>query len=111
MQLWIISTFTQRKELKMLKHAKIVENNLVSIFVGTDINWAIRQGFSQMDVEQGYDGNWYLSGTAPQKPEAGYIDKRLAEYPPIGEQLDMIYHDYENWKSTIAQIKAKYPKP
>jgi hypothetical protein len=44
-----------------------------------------------------------------------YIELRLAEYPPLGEQFDMIYHDSENgttnWFDTLAAIKAKYPKP
>jgi hypothetical protein len=44
-----------------------------------------------------------------------YMALRQAEYPPLGEQFDMIYHDSENgttnWFDTIAAIKAKYPKP
>lgn len=44
-----------------------------------------------------------------------YAIKRESEYPPICNQLDMIYWDNINnttiWKDTIAGIKAKYPKP
>lgn len=41
-----------------------------------------------------------------------YADKRVAEYPDIGEQLDDIYHNgIDGWKSTITAIKNKYPKP
>lgn len=41
-----------------------------------------------------------------------YADKRKAEYPEIGEQLDDIYHNgIDSWKSTIKAIKDKYPKP
>ena len=41
-----------------------------------------------------------------------YADKRLAEYPEIGEQLDDIYHNgIDGWKTTIQAIKNKYPKP
>jgi len=34
-------------------------------------------------------------------------------YPPIGEQLDYIYHNgIEKWKTDIVDpVKAKYPKP
>lgn len=40
-----------------------------------------------------------------------YADKRKAEYPEIGEQLDDIYHNgIDGWKSTIKAIKDKYPK-
>ena len=70
--------------------------------------------FSEMDVEQAYNGAWYIKGFAPQEPEPTYSEKRLAEYPSFGDQLDMIYWDKVNgtnlWQSKIAEIKAKYPK-
>ena len=41
-----------------------------------------------------------------------YAEKREAEYPAIGDQLDDIYHNgIDSWKSTIKAIKDKYPKP
>jgi len=45
------------------------------------------------------------------KRQNDYVSKRKEEYPPITEQLDMIYHfgvDY--WKEEITKIKEKYPK-
>jgi hypothetical protein len=40
-----------------------------------------------------------------------YIAKRAAEYPPIGDQLDTIFHEgLDAWKAQIQAIKAKYPK-
>ena len=40
-----------------------------------------------------------------------YVDKRVAEYPPIAEQLDDIYHNgVDEWKKTIKAVKDKYPK-
>lgn len=40
-----------------------------------------------------------------------YVEKRVAEYPSIGDQLDDIYHNgIDGWKSTITAIKNKYPK-
>lgn len=51
----------------------------------------------------------------PAAPEPTYRELRAAEYPAIGDQLDMIYWDKVNgsniWMETIAAIKAKYPKP
>lgn len=94
----------------MLKYVKRNDDNQVTIFVGTDINWAISQGFKQCEVEKGYDGNWYLSGLSPNAPQPTYVEKRLTEYPPLADQLDMIYHNFEDWKSTISKIKEKYPK-
>ena len=43
---------------------------------------------------------------------ASYKSQRRAEYPPIEEQLDKIYHSGVNaWKASIKTIKDKYPKP
>ena len=40
-----------------------------------------------------------------------YTDARRAEYPPLEEQLDKIYHSGINaWKADIKKIKDKYPK-
>lgn len=37
---------------------------------------------------------------------------RAAEYPPLAEQLDKIYHEgIDAWKADIKAIKDKYPKP
>lgn len=73
-------------------------------------------GYVQVgEVEQAYNGIWYLKGHAPQAPEPTYIELRQAAYPPVGDQLDMIYWDQVNgtdiWRQTIAAIKAEYPKP
>ena len=40
-----------------------------------------------------------------------YTEARAAEYPPIEDQLDKIYHSGINaWKADIKKIKDKYPK-
>ena len=40
-----------------------------------------------------------------------YSDARAAEYPPIVDQLDKIYHSgVDAWKADIKVIKDKYPK-
>lgn len=44
-----------------------------------------------------------------------YQRSRADEYPSIGDQLDMLYHDQldgtTTWKDSITAIKDKYPKP
>ena len=40
-----------------------------------------------------------------------YTEARAAEYPPIEDQLDKIYHyGIDAWKADIKAIKDKYPK-
>ena len=100
----------------MLKYAKIVneETKECEVGFGTNADFYKSIGMAEMDVEQAYNGNWYVVGFMPAEPEKSYIEKRLAEYPLISDQLDMIYWDKVNgtnlWQSKIAEIKAKYPK-
>ena len=60
------------------------------------------------DIEQAYNDLWYIKGYAPIEPEKSYIEKRLAEYPSVPDQLDMIYWDKVNgtnlWQQKIAEI-------
>ena len=45
------------------------------------------------------------------QPTATVIKNRKAEYPPIEDQLDDIYHNgIDGWKTTIKATKDKYPK-
>lgn len=37
---------------------------------------------------------------------------RVAEYPPVTEQLDMIFHEgIDFWRNFIQEIKTRIPKP
>ena len=58
---------------------------------------------------------WIDDGNTPDpyvEPELSYQDKRQLEYPPIGDQLDKIYHDgIDAWKADmIKPVKDKYAK-
>ncbi|MBQ7413314.1 MAG: hypothetical protein IJV07_03455 [Alphaproteobacteria bacterium] len=99
-----------------IKYAKIVneKTKACQVGLGTDSGLYRTLGMIETDVEQAYDGNWYVKGYAPQEPAKSYTEKRLAEYPALGEQLDMIYWDKVNgtnlWQQKITEIKTKYPK-
>jgi len=55
------------------------------------------------------DGN--TATAADAIPDPTYQENRVSEYPPIGDQLDDIYHNgITAWKATIKVIKDKYPK-
>lgn len=53
----------------MLKYAKIINDNTkeCKIGYGTDEKFYESFGMTKMNVEQSYNGNWYLEGYAPQK--------------------------------------------
>jgi len=41
-----------------------------------------------------------------------YQRQRAAEYPPVVDQLDAIFHGgLEAWQAQIQAVKDKYPKP
>lgn len=65
----------------MKKYAKIINEKTKLCEVGVGTNSAFYQsiGMTEMEVEQAYDGAWYLSGYAPEKPE-----------PTIAEQNEAI---------------------
>lgn len=45
------------------------------------------------------------------KPFVEYRWNRAEAYPPLTEQLDMMFHDFDAWKAVIAEVKARFPKP
>ncbi len=87
-------------------------------------------GTAEGDVRQLHIDQWtkncgepveYVSGTdeeiadlwkAQNEADATYLEKRKAEYAPIPEQLDYIYHHgIEKWKTDmVLPVKEKYPK-
>ena len=52
-------------------YAIIINEETKQVSVGTGTNTTFYQsiGMSEMEVEQGYDGQWYLKGYAPEKPQ------------------------------------------
>lgn len=45
------------------------ETKEVSVGTGTNVAFYQSQGFQEMQVEQAYNGAWYVAGYAPEKPE------------------------------------------
>lgn len=54
----------------MLKYAKIInkETNLCEVGTGTNTAFYQSIGMTEIDVEQAYNGQWYVKGFAPEKP-------------------------------------------
>lgn len=52
-------------------YAKIIneETKLCEVGLGTNTDFYKSIGMVEMDVEQAYNGSWYLKGYAPAKPE------------------------------------------
>lgn len=65
----------------MKKYAKIIneETKACEVGLGTNSNFYQSIGMIEQEVEQAYDGNWYLAGYAPQKPLEEIKAKKRAE--------------------------------
>ena len=61
----------------VMKLAKITDSikNTVDVGLGDNEEFYKSLGMTEMDVEQAYDGCWYLSGYVPTKP----LEQELAE--------------------------------
>lgn len=55
----------------MKKYAKIEneETKQCSVGLGTNSNFYKSIGMVEMDVEQAYNGDWYVTGYCPEKPQ------------------------------------------
>ena len=106
-------------------YAKVINEETKQVSVGTGTNTAFYQsiGMSEMEVEQAYDGQWYLKGYAPEKQTEQketevravrnqYLEQTdkfmIADYPITDEERELYkqYRTYlrdytlsENWWS------------
>jgi hypothetical protein len=68
----------------MKKYSKVVNDKTKECQVGLGSNTEFYQsiGMTLQDVEQAYNGVWYLTGYAPEKPEPTYeeVDKERVLY-------------------------------
>ena len=111
----------------MLKYAKIIkeETKEVSIALGSNPP----EDYTKMDVEQGYDGNWYVAGYAPEEPAPTEEEQRQKRQQAFSEEADPLKYDYEEacarygidsdeaqdakviWLQKKDEIRERYPYP
>lgn len=78
----------------MKKYAKVIDEKtkLCEVGLADNVAYYISQGMAEQDVEQAYNGQWYLVGHAPAKPE-----------PTLKEQLEQKEKEYQmnRWQREI----------
>ena len=68
----------------MLKYAKLNQDGkILQVGLGTDTEFYKSVGMTEMEVEQAYNGSWYVKGYAPAKPE-----------PTLEEQVSSLEQTY-----------------
>lgn len=97
----------------MKKLVKIQNNKIISVFEGTDIDYAKQKGFEEIEVEQGYDSGWYIKGYAPQKSQELINQEKIAEYQKYLADTDYVVIKIveaivSGSKQLINELKNKY---
>lgn len=74
--------------------AKIInqETKQCEVGVGTNTEFYKSIGMAEMEVEQAYNGDWYLKGYAPEKPEAVINAEKVAEARKYLQDTDYIWN-------------------
>ena len=94
----------------MKKYAKVIdeETKQCEVGLGTNNNFYASIGMEEMEVEQAYDGSWYVKGFAPEKPvetlqtEVRAVRNSYLEKYVDPKQLVMV------WDSLSADDKKLY---
>ena len=70
----------------MKKYAKVVNNETkqCDVGLGTNIEYYKSLGMTEQEVEQAWNGEWYLAGYAPSKPQ-----------PTLEEQVVSLENQYQ----------------
>ena len=108
----------------MLKYAKIINEETKACEVGLGTNSAFYKsiGMTEIEVEQAYDGSWYVKGFAPEKPVEelqaqvravrnqylAQTDKFvLVDYPITDDELEL-YKKYRVYLRTYPECRDWY---
>lgn len=61
------------------KYAKVIdaETKICQVGLGSNEDFYKKLGFTLQDVEQAYNGDWYLAGYAPAKPHDIEIKEQI----------------------------------
>ena len=98
----------------MKMYAKIINEETKQCSVGDGNNFGFYQsiGMTEQDVEQAWDGAWYLLGFAPTKPEPTKEEQQKARENAYKAKVDPItchinrLKDQEQTPEVIAEIAA-----
>jgi hypothetical protein len=73
---------------------------VLEYFSGTDFVWAKEQGFYEEEVEQAYNGTWYVAGHAPEKPLPTFEEISSLREKAYEKEVDKL-HAQKNRKMVL----------
>ena len=108
----------------MEKYAIVVneETKQCDVGLGTDEEYYKSEGMTLQEVEQAYDGGWYLKGYAPEKPQSlinkerikelkknlsktDYITAKIAEGAATKEEYADVIAQRQAWRDEINELQ------
>ncbi len=108
----------------MEKYAIVVneETKQCDVGRGTDEEYYKSEGMTLQEVEQAYDGGWYLKGYAPEKPQSlinkerikelkknlsktDYITAKIAEGAATKEEYADVIAQRQAWRDEINELQ------
>lgn len=108
----------------MKKYAKIInEQKQCEVGIGTNSEFYQSIGMAEMDVEQAYNGFWYVKGYAPEKPqieinaerivelkqklsETDYVVIKIAEGEATAEEYSEVLANRKAWRAEINELES-----
>lgn len=104
----------------MKKYAKVIneETKLCEVGLGSNTKFYQSVGMVEMEVEQAYNGSWYVKGFAPEKTEPTKEEIRSLRANLYAETVDPLMSEYLRKKTfalfdedeeekLLAKIEAK----
>ena len=93
----------------MIKYAQIIneQTKQCEVGMGTNAEFYRSVGMTEMEVEQAYDGAWYVKGYAPEKPaEIMQQEIRLVRNRYLQETDKYMIVDYPLTEEERQKVKA-----
>ena len=94
----------------MLKYAKVIDDQtkLCEVGIGTDSEFYLSVGMTEQDVEQAWDGNWYLTGFVPVKPVPTDAEISVIRAQLYAVDSDAVFNSYQQGVASLQDyIDAK----
>lgn len=109
----------------MKKYANIIDaqTKKCDVGLGSDLNFYQSIGMSELEVEQAWDGSWYIVGYAPKKPQqlidqeeiselklkltaSDYAVIKIAEGAATPEEYADLISQRQQWRARINELEA-----
>ena len=87
--------------------AKIIneETKQCEVGIGTNVEFYKSIGMTEMEVEQAYNGQWYVKGFAPVQPEPTEYEKAQARIAELKAEITSV--DYKQFKYLRGELTAE----